>query len=118
MKLETSVLGDTPVVKILGDVDHFSRPSLADAVKRALDGGGTHIAFDLSDCPYMDSAGIGILLGLLQRMTKDGLLTIIAADGHLLHIFEMVGLTLSANARFLSSLKEFGDLSAEGEAGA
>jgi anti-anti-sigma factor len=62
MNLETSVYGDLPVIKILGEVGHYSGPTLADTMDRTVSAGFAHVALDLSDCPYMDSAGIGTLL--------------------------------------------------------
>jgi len=106
MKLETSVYKDIPVIKILGDLDYYTRPWLERTVNETLGAEGTRIAFDLLDCPFMDSAGVTILLGLTRRVNPGGLLAIIGADRDVLRILDVVGIAQWANVYMLPSLDE------------
>ena len=106
LELETSVYKDIPVIKILGDVDHYTRPWFEFTVNETLGTEGTRIALDLLDCPFMDSAGVSILLGLIRRVNPGGLLAIIGADRNVLRVLDVVGITQWANVYMLSSLDE------------
>ena len=62
----------TAEVWLSGELDHHSAP----AVKRRLDdiisSGATKIILDLSGLKFMDSSGIGVLLGRYQRVKAAG----------------------------------------------
>jgi anti-anti-sigma factor len=107
MELETSVHSGIPVIKIIGDADYFSEPQLSRAVKQVV-ADGNRIAIDLTCCPFMSSAGIGVLINLALRAHPDGLLTIVGADAHLRRVLDIVGLPLHPNVRFVQSLEDLG----------
>jgi anti-sigma B factor antagonist len=61
-----SLLAVEGVIK-LGESARF----LADALKRSLAEGDGHVLLDLSDVNYMDSTGIGELVGYLVRLRAE-----------------------------------------------
>ncbi|MDE2850915.1 MAG: STAS domain-containing protein [Acidobacteriota bacterium] len=61
-----SLLAVEGVIK-LGESARF----LADALKRSLADGEGHVLLDLSDVNYMDSTGIGELVGYLVRLRAE-----------------------------------------------
>jgi anti-anti-sigma factor len=105
MEVSESLSSDVPVIEVRGDVDHATCDALWIVADRAL-GGGSHIALDLSGCPYMDSGGISVLLTLLRRVRPEGIVAVIAPDPDVMRIFEMVGITVDRNFRLLSSPDE------------
>jgi anti-anti-sigma factor len=109
MELSESCYLGVPVVDVRGEVDHATSAALEEASLRAL-GGGSTLAFDLTDCHYMDSGGISVLLHLLRRVRPQGVMAIISPDPNLLRILEMVGLTLDQSFRVLSSKDELAQL--------
>ncbi len=51
-------------LKLNGELDHHSAPKIReDLDKKILQSGADTIIFDLSDLTFMDSSGIGVLLG-------------------------------------------------------
>jgi anti-anti-sigma factor len=87
-------------------VDHQASPALVAAAERMLGPEGICLVFDFSECYFMDSGGIAVLLALLRRLRQRGWLGVIAPDPHLLRIFEIVGLTADANFRIFPSEAE------------
>lgn len=63
---DSSLLAVEGVIK-LGQSARF----LADALKRSLAEGDGHVLLDLSDVNYMDSTGIGELVGYLVRLRAE-----------------------------------------------
>jgi anti-sigma B factor antagonist len=61
--LQTERLSDsTFVVSVLGEIDLFTGPRFADALFGALNAGATKLVVDLTECGFMDSTGVRILL--------------------------------------------------------
>jgi anti-sigma B factor antagonist len=88
---QASVSG-IPLLRIVGDVDHFTAPALDVAAREALALDGGHLLFDLTAVPYLDSAGAGVFLTLDRDMDPPGWVGVIGASSNLLRIFEIVGL--------------------------
>jgi anti-anti-sigma factor len=70
MEIEESTCGSTPLITVRGDVDHYSFADLAAPIHALLDQGSVRVALDLRGCPYMDSAGISVLLSALGDCSR------------------------------------------------
>ena len=68
MELTTrhTIVGQTPVLHLSGEVDLATLPRLADALVRLLMGGGTCVV-DLDGVVVLDDAALGLLLGAAGR---------------------------------------------------
>ncbi|WP_368496546.1 STAS domain-containing protein [Herbiconiux sp. A18JL235] len=67
MEFQTESHGDDiAVIRGDGRLNMVSGPLLRDAVKRAVDGGRARIVVDLSRVAFMDSSGLGALIGSLK----------------------------------------------------
>jgi anti-sigma B factor antagonist len=78
MNVETTAEAGTTVVRVDGEVDMNSAPTLRDALRTAIDRGATTLHVHLGGVTYMDSAGIAVLIEGLQwckRETVDYALT-------------------------------------------
>ena len=112
MQIEESTYAGTPLITVHGDVDHYSFAELAGPVHALLDQRVTRLALDLRECPYMDSAGVAILLNALGRMQPlGGFLAVITVNPELRRTFQIVGLTGFESFRVLSSPDELAVLS-------
>jgi len=88
---ETSLSG-IPLLRVTGEVDHFTSPDIDKAAQKALSLDNSRLLLDLTDCPYLDSGGLGVLLSLMRDIRAWGWLGVIGANRNLLHLFEIVGL--------------------------
>lgn len=96
MELEVSTrdVGDHTVVKLKGEVDIYTAPSLRETIVDSVEKGKYKIAVDLDDVDFLDSTGLGVLVGGLKRVKQhDGELGIICNQEKILRIFKITGLT-------------------------
>lgn len=64
--------GEWTVVYLQGEVDLASAPQLRRGMYELIDNGNQRIAIDLSGVEFMDSTGLGVLIGALKRVRESG----------------------------------------------
>lgn len=89
--VETSVSG-VPLLTIVGEVDHAVGPRLEQAAQRAMSSHGTRILLDLELCPYLDSSGLNVIIGLVQRVEPGGWVGVLHCSHMVLRLLHLVGL--------------------------
>ena len=63
----------TILIQITGEIDHHTAQTLREAADRVLDRvGGKHIIFDFAEVTFMDSSGIGMMIGRYKRVQSIG----------------------------------------------
>jgi stage II sporulation protein AA (anti-sigma F factor antagonist) len=73
MKCNLYVIGKTLVVKISGDIDHHSTVELKEKiVKEYMARACVNLIFDFSLLEFMDSAGIGMIIGRYKQVSMNG----------------------------------------------
>lgn len=89
---ETDVQGWTLVVAS-GEIDVATAPALRDRLNELVDAGSHRIVVDLEDVDFIDSTGLGVLVGGLRRArTEEGELRLVCTNARLLKVFEATGL--------------------------
>jgi anti-sigma B factor antagonist len=94
LHLETVTAGaDCAVLRIAGEVDVYSAPQLRERVIQLLADGVRHIVADLREVDFLDSTGLGALVGSLRRLReRDGELKLVTASGRIPQLFRLTGL--------------------------
>ena len=86
--------GDTVTVRLRGDLDHGA----ADALRSEIDGWIAdrtvrNLILDLKDLQFMDSSGVGFVIGRYKQLARrGGTVRVIHADKRMDRIFQMSGL--------------------------
>jgi len=81
------------VVAVAGELDVGLAPQLRAQLAELIDDGKTDIVVDLSAVEFIDSTGLGVLIGLLRRLReRGGDLTLVVTRPDILRIFEITGL--------------------------
>lgn len=89
-----AVGSDCAVLRITGEVDVYTAPQLREQVVQLVNSGVRHIIADLRGVDFLDSTGLGALVGSLKRLrTHDGSFKVVASGGRTLRIFQITGLT-------------------------
>jgi anti-sigma B factor antagonist len=84
---------DHVVILVEGDLDLSTAPEVRSAFQRCLAEGSVRFVVDLTGCDLIDSAGLGVLLGLLRRSrAAGGDLQLVVPDHHVREVFESVDL--------------------------
>jgi anti-sigma B factor antagonist len=85
--------GDCAVLRIDGDIDAYAAPQLREGVANLAGHGTVHIIADLRGAGFLDSAGLGTLVGSYKELrTRGGSLTLVAGTVPILQIIRMTGL--------------------------
>ncbi len=72
MVVDIEMQTDAVLVTPVGDVDILTAPELGEALRTAVDAGMRTVVVDLSRVPFMDSAGLGALIGGIRRAREAG----------------------------------------------
>lgn len=82
------------VVHVAGELDLFAAPQLRQRLVDIIERGSAHLALDLSEVTFIDSTGLGVLVGALKRARGyGGDLSLRAVPPSVLKVFEITGLT-------------------------
>lgn len=68
----TETLGDTVILKPVGEIDLSRAPSLKHQLKEAQSASPARLVIDLSHVPYMDSSGVATLVEAMQVARRSG----------------------------------------------
>lgn len=94
MDVKLSKKGTTLIIRIMEDMDHHCAQYLrqkidSEIVKSTV----KNIIFDFSNVNFMDSSGIGVVIGRYKNIQKlNGKAAIINANSKIMQIFEMSGI--------------------------
>jgi anti-sigma B factor antagonist len=64
--------GDYKVLRPQGDLDVYTVGSLRDALGKLIEERSQRVVVDLDGVPFMDSSGLGALMGGVRRMRETG----------------------------------------------
>jgi anti-sigma B factor antagonist len=94
LDLETTTTGSATVVSLRGEIDVYTAPRLRQTLIDLIGGGATDLVVDMSAVDFLDSTGLGVLVGGLKRVkAKDGMLKLVVSQEKILKIFDITGLT-------------------------
>lgn len=85
--------GDFEIVEVGGEIDVYTAPRLREAIVAAVDAGHIRLIIDVQKVDFLDSTGLGVLVGALKRVRADGgSLDIVCTQERILKIFQITGL--------------------------
>ena len=94
LSLSTYDSGDHTVLEVGGEVDVYTAPRLREKLVELVEQGSRHVVVDLSRVEFLDSTGLGVLVGGLKRVRNhDGSLQLVCTQEKILKIFRITGLT-------------------------
>jgi anti-sigma B factor antagonist len=86
--------GDCAVLQLAGEVDLYTAPALRQRIQDLAAKGTVHVIADMSRVDFLDSTGLGVLIGGLRVLREhDGSLTLVISTRRVLRVFELTGLT-------------------------
>ena len=90
--------GGARVLDLAGEVDVYTAPQLRSAIMGEVERGTKHLLINLHRVGYMDSTGLGILIGGVKRLRESGgALLLIGPTPRIARIFEITGLNTIFN---------------------
>lgn len=88
------LVGDWHLLVVQGEIDMATAPKLRQQIIALVGQGSTKIIIDLEGVEFIDSTGLGVLVGAVKRVrTLDGALRVVCQRANLVELFELTKLT-------------------------
>lgn len=100
IQITTSVKAGAYVVSVAGEVDVSNASQLRDALDQALEANPSTIEVSLADVPYIDSTGIGVLVGTAHRAADKSIGLVVSNPQHNVErVLNLLGVGKELNVR-------------------
>jgi anti-sigma B factor antagonist len=94
LNLDHRRVDNKTVLEVAGEVDVYTAPKLREKLVELVNDGNHHIVVDMTQVDFLDSTGLGVLVGGLKRvLSHDGSLSLVCDQERILKIFRITGLT-------------------------
>ena len=98
--LQVESAGDEATVAVSGELDAYTAPQLRKMLAEILDGSVTRVVVDLAATSFIDSTGLGVLVGAARKVrSQDGELVLESPVRSVHRVLQITGLTLSIPVR-------------------
>ena len=91
MQIQTDKTGETLTVRMTGRLDADSAPDLEQVLKTSM-AGVDRLIIDMTEAPYISSAGLRALLLGKKNLPADGTMVIRGANQIVMEVLEMTGI--------------------------
>src|ERR671932_2336220 len=92
--LDVRKVGSHSVVDVKGEIDVYTAPKLREKLIELVSDGSYDIVVNLEGVDFLDSTGLGVLVGALKRVkAHEGSLSLVCTQDKILKIFKITGLT-------------------------
>lgn len=94
MYIKNDVKDDKLVVYLMGELDHHSAEEVRSKIDDSIDRGNfKKLIIDFSGVTFMDSSGIGVVIGRYKRINlKKGTMCVANANNTVKKVFELSGM--------------------------
>ncbi|HEY3374991.1 MAG TPA: STAS domain-containing protein [Candidatus Aquicultor sp.] len=93
LKIESKEVNGIGIIILEGEVDVYTAPKLKSRLIDLVDEGKYDIIIDLQKVEFMDSSGLGVLVGGLKRVkSHQGSIALVCTQENILKIFRITGL--------------------------
>ncbi len=93
LSVATRVVSAHAVLEVGGEIDVYTAPRLRERLNEVAGSGQQHIVVDLGRVEFLDSTGLGVLVGVHRRLqATKGSLGLVCPHERLLKIFRITGL--------------------------
>tara|TARA_Y100000590_G_C14930081_1_gene717143 strand:- start:96 stop:446 length:351 start_codon:yes stop_codon:yes gene_type:complete len=81
------------ILRVVGEIDMATGPDLRQHIVGQIQQGNTKLVIDLASVEFIDSTGLGVLIGGLKRArSQGGDLRVSGVQGRIERLFELTGL--------------------------
>jgi anti-sigma B factor antagonist len=85
--------GQPHVVELTGEIDVYTSPKVKDVITELIDNGHYNLVVNLEKVRYIDSTGLGVLIGGLKRVREHGgSVNLVCTNPQIRKIFDITGL--------------------------
>jgi anti-sigma B factor antagonist len=93
LEIQTRMVEGVPEVGLLGELDSYSAPRVRQLLETLIDAEQSMVRMRLTELEYIDSTGLGVLVGALKQSNDHaGTLILIEPSPQVAHILQVTGL--------------------------
>lgn len=93
LDISSEHVDDVCVLHLAGEVDVYTAPRLKETLVQHIEDGCIDIVIDLEGMGFIDSSGLGVLVGALRRVKeRSGSIRLVCDRENILKIFRITGL--------------------------
>jgi anti-sigma B factor antagonist len=93
LSISSEARGEVTVVHVGGEIDVYTAPVLRERLDEHISAGRHNLVVDLEGVSFMDSTGLGVLVGRLKLVrVNDGTLRLVCSSERILKVFSITGL--------------------------
>ena len=94
IKVNTRQLSDAVyAVEVQGEIDVYTSPRVKETINELIEGGHYNFVINLEGVRYIDSTGLGVLIGALKKVREqNGRIVLICTNPQIKKIFNITGL--------------------------
>ena len=93
LALSTTAQGERTIVHVGGEIDVYTAPQLRRRLDEPIHAGCKDLVVDLGRVTFLDSTGLGVLVGRLKMVrSQGGQMRIVGATARVLKVFTITGL--------------------------
>lgn len=94
LHFEMELVRKALIVRLKGELDHHSAETVKAKLEEAIERGGFHdLVMSLKDLSFMDSSGLGVLIGRYKQITaRGGKMVVCDVHPSIYRLFELSGL--------------------------
>ncbi|MHB8153214.1 MAG: STAS domain-containing protein [Vulcanimicrobiaceae bacterium] len=93
IKVSEREVGKAHVIDVGGEIDVYTSPKVKDVVSGLIDKGTYQLVINLEQVRYIDSTGLGVLIGGLKRVREHGgTVNLVCTNPQIRKIFDITGL--------------------------
>ena len=100
LEISSEIIDTKAIIRIEGEVDVSNASELRDALDTALADGAKEVEADFTEVAYIDSTGIGVLVGAAHRAQESGSVLVVAnPQKNVERVFTLLGVDKDLNVR-------------------
>jgi len=100
LEISSEITDEKAIIRIEGEVDVSNASELRDALDTALADGAKKVEADFAEVAYIDSTGIGVLVGAAHRAQESGSVLVVASpQKNVERVFTLLGVDKDLNVR-------------------
>lgn len=94
LTIDVNRVGNATVVDLTGELDAYTSLELRETVVRLIEEGARDVVVNLERVDFIDSVGLGTLVGCLKRTAEHGgSITLVCANPQIQKVFDITGLS-------------------------
>jgi anti-sigma B factor antagonist len=94
LEIQEVDVNDATILRLSGQFDFSNVDAVRQAIRTRLDEGTLFLIINLDDLEYIDSAGLGVLVGTLARLRENGgELAVVCSNVRVRRVFDITKLT-------------------------